>query len=201
MLWATERSGDTAERGVTVSKSSKALNRHSAGGRVHGAGVIREDEHDPYRRAEKWPDGTQCPQCRAVMHRGAWRWASEPPAATPAATSGQSRHSSSPHLCPACQRIRSHDAAGVLVIDAELLAGRHDQIRATIQAIARAEEREHPLERILAFEASAQGPWTIETTGLHLVRRLGHGLERATGSVLSTRYLQGEAKAVMHLSR
>ncbi|NBQ91976.1 MAG: hypothetical protein EBT96_11430 [Betaproteobacteria bacterium] len=150
---------------------------------MHGAGVIREDEHDPYRRAEKWPDGTQCPQCRAVMHRGAWRWASEPPAATPAATSGQSRHSSSPHLCPACQRIRSHDAAGVLVIDAEL------------------EEREHPLERILAFEASAQGPWTIETTGLHLVRRLGHGLERATGSVLSTRYLQGEAKAVMHLSR
>jgi hypothetical protein len=176
-----------ASTGGEVSRSSKAFNRHAAGGRVHGAGVIREQEHDPYRPKGKWPDGTHCPHCGAIVHRGSWRWSTVPVATGATAT------------CPACQRVRGADAAGVLVIESSVLERHSAEVRATIATLAQAQSDEHPLERVLGITDLPDGGLMVQTTGLHVLRRLGHGLERAYAGHLETRYMPGQLKGWMRL--
>lgn len=192
-----------------VSRSSKALNRHTTGNRVHGVGVIRERNHDAYHADEKMPSGTECRQCGAVVKRGAWRW--ELPAkgrdgSRAASMSAAPRLTENPSfagvagLCPACERIQGHDAAGVLIIDPSVMKGRSPQLHATMMRIVGEEIQSHPMERILSIEDQADGSCLVQTTGLHLLRRLGHGLASAFAAHLHTHYMEAEYKATMRLS-
>ncbi len=103
-------------------------------------------------------------------------------------------------LCPACERIKGHDAAGVLIIEAPVFTHHEAQIQATMAHLVRSETESHPMERILGIEKLPDGSCLVETTGVHLLRRLGHGLARAFSAHLHTHYLEAQIKGVMRLS-
>lgn len=174
-----------------MAHGSKSHNRHPAGSRGHGTGVLREAEHDPYRSKGKPREGQSCSACHAEVHAGAWRW---PEAAW--ASGGAALHG---ELCPACRRIRVHDAAGVLWIDPQLMHLHGNDIRNQVQRESAQETAGHSQERLMPFEEDPDGGWLIQTTGLHLLRRLAHALERSCSAHLEMRYAQGQHRAVMRL--
>lgn len=172
-----------------MARSSRLTPQHPATLRAQGAGVLREQVHDPYQLKGKLAAGTHCRHCHASVQHGRWQWSDEP-------AEGRST------LCPACKRMQVDDAAGVLWLDAELIAEFGPQIRAVIDRVTRNESSDHPLERLMEEPgATEQGQWIVQTTGLHLLRRLAHALERSFPARLETRYLQGQTRAIMRLHR
>jgi hypothetical protein len=136
--------------------------------------LIRERVHDPYKTRLKLPDPTVCPQCGAVYHDGRWRWDLAPAAA----------HQ---EPCQACHRINDAYPAGVVTLG----GGYVNRHKAEILQLARnAEEQEkaaHPLHRIMNIE-EGQGSIVINTTDIHLPRRIGEALRAAYEGDLDFHY-------------
>ena len=80
------------------------------------------------------------------------------------------------------------------------MAQREDQLQATMAHLVDAESGSHPMERILSIQKMPDGSCLVETTGIHLLRRLGHGLASAFSAHLHTHYLESQLKGVMRLS-
>jgi NMD protein affecting ribosome stability and mRNA decay len=142
------------------------------------AGHAQEDHIlDPYQRQQKLEDNTVCPQCGAVYHKGRWRW-------------GARLEDGYEGLCPACRRINDKYPAGVV----ELRGGLERQQKEEIVRLARhqeeAETSEHPLNRIINIEEDADGI-IINTTDIHLPRRIGEAVERAFHGSLNEVFDQG----------
>jgi hypothetical protein len=96
--------------------------------------------------------------------------------------------------------MRLHDMAGSLFIDPVLMSAHRATILALAEREGAREVEDHALERWrLSPDPAADGSGLIETTGLHLLRRLGHALEHALPAVLETHYQDDQAKAVMRL--
>ena len=178
-----------------MSHSSKAQSHHPAGSRVHGAGVLREEAHDPYRAKGKLEDGTTCPDCHAQVHRGAWRWVSAPSVAQVAQPQGKV------HRCPACERIRVQDPAAIITLDGAYVSAHRESLQALIRHEEQRQKAEHPLERIMAMQAPEGENLVITTTGPHLARAIGHALERAHKGHLSVQYAQGPMLVRVHWHR
>lgn len=178
-----------------MSRPAKAQAHHPTGSRVHGAGVLREERHDPYRPIGHLEDGTTCPDCHAQVRRGAWRWVAAPDLPQVAHPEGRGRR------CPACERIRVHDPAGLVTLEGDYVERHLPSLLSLVRHEAQRQTADHPMERLMTVEPIAGGGLQVSTTGLHLARALGHALERAHRGRLQTRYSPGELRVRIHWQR
>ena len=120
---------------------------------------------DPYHRAQKLHEGTVCPQCGVVYHGGRWRWV---PRAEGAAEA----------LCAACRRINDKLPAGIVTLRGDFVHEHKEEMTQLARHQEEAENKEHPLNRIISIEEDASGI-VINTTDIHLPRRIGEAIKRA----------------------
>ncbi len=126
----------------------------------------QEKRHDPYAARSKPAGPSRCTQCGAVFMGGRWSWQKELPDKLADA------------LCPACQRVNGKYPAGELTLTGAFTKEHAQEILAMLRNEAELENREHPLNRILAVSEDAESI-VVTTTNLHLPRRFLHALERA----------------------
>ena len=120
---------------------------------------------DPYRHQRKLPDGTHCPQCHAGYYDGRWQWA--PPAAP-----------AHEELCPACRRVNDRLPAGTLTLRGAFVQAHKDELVGLVRHQEAAEAAEHPMNRIIDITEDEAG-LVIDTTDIHLPRRIGEALKHA----------------------
>jgi NMD protein affecting ribosome stability and mRNA decay len=120
---------------------------------------------DPYQCQQKLHDGTVCPQCHAIYHEGRWQW-------------GPKSEGAVEELCAACRRINDKFPAGVLTLRGDFAREHRDEMIHLARHQEEAENKEHPLNRIISIEDDAQGV-VVNTTDIHLPRRIGEALKRA----------------------
>ena len=136
--------------------------------------LLREHVHDPYKTRLKLPEPTVCPQCGAVFHDGRWRWGPRP---LPA-------HE---ELCQACHRINDRYAAGEVTIAGDFALRHKDEILHLARHQEAQEKAEHPLHRIMGIE-ERDDAIVVQTTDIHLPRRIGEALRHAYHGDLDFRY-------------
>ena len=137
---------------------------------------LREEIHDPYRSQRKSRAPAVCPECGAVYVRGHWSWKAAG-APWPGVTL----------TCPACRRTRERYPAGEVRLSGAFAIAHGSEALRLVANIERAENREHPLNRVMRVRRQP-GEIVIETTDLHLPRRIGHAIEAAWGGELHTHY-------------
>lgn len=142
--------------------------------------MYSQGRQDPYVSRKKLPDPTVCPVCGAVFTKGRWTWNS-------------AKAGAHEELCPADQRIKDRVSAGVVTIKGAFFEAHADEIISLIKNREKMEKERHPLERIMGMKRPAQS-LRIETTGIHLARRLGDALEDAFQGELEFKYLNDEEK-------
>jgi hypothetical protein len=129
------------------------------------AGHAQQDHIlDPYQSQMKLDEGTVCPQCGAVFHDGRWQWLVQPRGAVE-------------ERCPACRRINDKFPAGILTLRGAFAREHKDAILELARHQEEAEKKEHPLNRILGIEQEGD-VITINTTDIHLPRRIGEAVKR-----------------------
>ena len=129
-------------------------------------GRAQEDQIvDPYRWTHKPGEPAVCPQCGAVYQGGRWCWAKRPSAALQI-------------TCQACHRINDRYPAGVVNLAGPRLAALKTQILQLARHQEEAEGKEHPLNRIMGVQEGTEG-LVINTTDIHLPRRIGEAVQRA----------------------
>ncbi|MEZ4701825.1 MAG: BCAM0308 family protein [Rhodothermales bacterium] len=138
---------------------------------------FKDERHDVYLERKKWPEPTSCGTCGAVYQGGRWTWSSSPAGGNVI-------------TCPACQRIADNYPAGFVELQGPFFAAHRDEIRGLIDHIEENEKGEHPLERVMRIE-DAPDRVLIETTGIHLARRIGTALERAYEGHLTFKFGDG----------
>ena len=130
------------------------------------AGHAQQDHHlDPYQRQQQLHEGTVCPQCGAVYHGGRWQWLLR-------------RAKAGEELCAACRRINDKFPAGVVTLRGDFAKEHKEAMIHLARHQEEAENKEHPLNRIISIEEDAQGV-VINTTDIHLPRRIGEAVKRA----------------------
>ena len=149
--------------------------------------MYSQGRQDPYLSRKKLPDPTRCPECGAVFTKGRWTWNTLTDAVNE-------------EICPADQRIKDHVAAGVISIKGDFFNAHRDEITSLVRNQEKLEKERHPLERLMAIK-SANGGLRIETTGIHLARRIGDALEDAYQGNLETDYLRGQEKVRVNWER
>jgi NMD protein affecting ribosome stability and mRNA decay len=142
------------------------------------AGHAQEDHIlDPYQRQQKLDDDAICPQCSAVYHKGRWQWGARP----------ENAHEA---LCPACRRINDKFPAGIVELRGALGRQQKEEIVRLARHQEETEKSEHPLNRIITIEEDASGI-VINTTDIHLPRRIGEAVERAFHGSLNENFDEG----------
>jgi NMD protein affecting ribosome stability and mRNA decay len=137
--------------------------------------LISERVHDPYQSGYKLREPSVCPDCNAVFRNGRWQWAESWPL--------NSRH----ELCQACRRIRDGYPAGVLVLRGSFTRQHKVEVLNLVRRNEADEKAEHPLHRIMKIHEGAAAI-TINTTDVHLPRRIGEALRRAFKGRLAIKY-------------
>jgi hypothetical protein len=136
--------------------------------------LIREHVHDPHKTRLKLPEPTLCPQCGAVFHEGRWHWAPRPDGA----------HE---ELCQACHRINDRYPAGELTIVGGFVPRHKEEILHLARHQEEQEKAEHPLHRIMSIQEE-DGAIVVQTTDIHLPRRIGAALRHAYRGELDFHY-------------
>lgn len=130
---------------------------------------VEPREHDTYKSGPRPADGTQCRTCGVQFHQGRWVW---PGVGQAAGTQGE---------CPACRRKRERYPAGVIDLEGDL-GQRGEELENMIRNLAEAERSTHALERLMRVERTSDH-LHVETTGVHLARRIASALERQKANV------------------
>jgi hypothetical protein len=138
-------------------------------GRAQRDGIL-----DPYQARHKPTGPTFCRQCGAVYRRGRWLWGNKPADA----------HED---LCPACRRIDDGLPAGTVTLHGVFPPEQKEQIVGLARNEEAAEKSEHALNRIISIE-DAENRLVINTTDIHLPRRLGEALKRAFHGTLDMHF-------------
>ncbi|MDD2699743.1 MAG: BCAM0308 family protein [Sideroxydans sp.] len=136
--------------------------------------LMQEAVHDTYQSKGKPAEPARCPDCGAVFHDGRWQWKEAPPGA----------HET---LCPACQRIRDKFPAGFLALSGDFLAAHESETRQLISNHEDKEKADHPLQRVMDIEDTADG-FMVTTTDMHLARGIGEALHHAYQGELEYHY-------------
>ena len=142
--------------------------------------MYSQGRQDPYQSRKKLPDPTRCPACGAVFTKGRWTWET---VAEPA----------SEDLCPADRRIKDRVAAGVVQIGGPFFDEHREEITNLVKNVEKLEKERHPLERLMAIKPEGK-ILRVETTGVHLARRIGDALEDSYQGELELDYLKGQNK-------
>jgi NMD protein affecting ribosome stability and mRNA decay len=139
------------------------------------AGRAQQDHIlDPYQRQQKLEEGTVCPQCGSAFHDGRWQWLRLP-------------QTVAEELCPACRRINDKFPAGTVTLRGAFVREHKDEIVRLARHQEEAEKQEHPLNRIISIDDDAEGI-TINTTDIHLPRRIGEAVKRTWRGKLATHF-------------
>ncbi|MDD5471726.1 MAG: BCAM0308 family protein [Sideroxydans sp.] len=149
--------------------------------------LMQEAVHDSYQSKGKPAEPTRCTGCGAVFHGGRWQWMDAPAGA----------HET---LCPACQRVRDQFPAGFLSLSGDFLAANEAEIRQLISHHEDREKAEHPLQRIMDIEDTADG-LMVTTTDMHLARGIGEALHHAYQGELEFHYNPDQALLRVSWSR
>lgn len=142
--------------------------------------MFSQGRKDPYQSRKKLPDPTRCPTCNAVYLKGRWTWET---VADPVAE----------EQCPACRRISDRVAAGVVELSGPFFEEHREEINNLIQNEEKLEKERHPLERLMGITKEENG-LRVETTGIHLARRIGDALKNSYQGELKIDYLKGQEK-------
>jgi len=100
-----------------------------------------------------------------VYHGGRWQWLAK--------SAG-----SAEELCAACHRINDKYPAGILTLHGDFVLKHRDEILHLARHQEEVEKNEHPLNRIMSIDEDASGI-IINTTDIHLPRRIGETIKRA----------------------
>jgi NMD protein affecting ribosome stability and mRNA decay len=139
------------------------------------AGHAQQDHIlDPYQAQQKLLEGTVCGGCGAIYKDGRWRW-------LPGADGGHQE------LCAACRRINDNFPAGVVTLQGDFAKEHKEEIIHLARHQEEAENKEHPLNRIISIEEDAQG-LVINTTDIHLPRRIGEAVKRAFHGEIAAKF-------------
>lgn len=145
--------------------------------------MIQEQEHDPYKVRAKLPDPTACPDCGAMYRDGRWTWGAPPQGANE-------------YTCPACQRARDGQPAGILTLSGAFTKAHRDEILGLARNVEEREKGQHPLKRILTVDDQdddEDGPTLVVTTAdPGLARNIGDAVESAYEGDLEIQYSEGE---------
>ncbi|MGH7123415.1 MAG: BCAM0308 family protein, partial [Stellaceae bacterium] len=144
--------------------NTKPAATHREGRRQFGRAQM-DGITDPYKRVRKLPEPSFCRQCGAVYHAGRWQWG-------PHASDAQEV------LCQACHRINDKYPAGVLRLTGSSVAANSGELQRVARHQEVSEKQDHPLNRIINIEQSADG-LVINTTDIHLPARIGKAIKRA----------------------
>ena len=155
--------------------------------RIRRDQLRQEREHDSYKRQQKPPEPSSCPDCGAVFHAGRWQW-------------GQSLPASNDVICPACQRVRDQFPAGFLHVGGAFLAEHRDEMLSLINHHAQRAKAEHPLARVMEIRDEGDG-MLLTTTDIHLARDLGEALHHAYHGELEFYYNDAEQLLRVHWRR
>jgi len=142
--------------------------------------MYSQGREDPYISRKKLPDPTRCLVCGAVYTKGRWTW-------------NELDGEAAEELCPADQRIKDKVPAGIVTIKGEFFEAHRDEIVSLVQNQEKLEKERHPLERLIGFKKDGKG-LRVETTGMHMARRVGDALEGAYQGDLEIDYLKGQYK-------
>ena len=132
---------------------------------------IRRDQRlletvmDSYKSKGKLHEPTVCPDCGAVFHGGRWQWMARP----------KDAHETT---CPACHRMRDNFPAGYVSLHGAYFAAHEEEILHRMKNHEAQEKANHPLQRIMGIEKTAQGT-VVTTTDIHLARGIGEALHHA----------------------
>ena len=130
---------------------------------ARGNRLIRERVHDPYKARLKPKEPTICRTCGAVFRSGRWQWAKIAPSDATEA------------LCQACHRIADNYPAGEVTLNGRFLDAHRQEILNLAHNVEKSENSEHPLNRIMDIDQSADRT-VITTTDIHLPRRIGQAI-------------------------
>jgi hypothetical protein len=136
------------------------------------------ETEDSYRMTGKLPDPARCPKCKASYLDGRWTWRSAPAGAAS-------------HTCPACRRIADGFPAGYVALRGAFLPLHRTEVLNLVMTRAARARQEHPLQRIMAVEKTAQGT-LVTTTHTHLARSIARTLQEAFKGELSLKYSKAE---------
>ena len=145
----------------------------------HPIRLLPEWEHDPYHARRKWAEPTRCPDCGAIFHQGRWQW-------------GQAPANAESHRCPACQRIHDKNPAGYLTLKGAFVSQHRQEIENLANNLARKEQAEHPLKRLIQIIESSEGGLEMQFTDPRLARGVGEALHSAYDGELDYHYQEGE---------
>lgn len=149
--------------------------------------MYSQGREDPYQSRKKLPDPTRCPACGAVFIKGRWTWNSAP-------------EGIKEELCPADKRIKDNVPAGIVTIKGAFFDAHREEIISLIHNREKLEKERHPLERLMAIKKSGNA-LRVETTGVHVARRIGDALEDAYQGKLDIEYLKGQDKVRVNWER
>lgn len=135
-------------------------------GRRRWGRAQQDAPQDPYKLIKKPHEPTVCPQCGAVYHEGRWHWAERPADA----------HE---ELCQACHRINDHFPAGVVTLSGPLVALHKDEMLRLARHQEEIEKHDHPMNRIIDIDDGTVDRIVINTTDIHLPRRIVEAQKRA----------------------
>ena len=163
------------------------MKNRSAGLRQRREQLLGGYGNDPYKAGRKLRGIARCSECAAVFYRGRWSWRAAPAHAATA-------------RCPACRRVHERQPAGFVRVSGPWAREHRDELVNRVRACEESERREHPLQRIMAFEPGEDG-FTLTTTDPHLARRIGDALRAAYKGELQYRYSRGEPLVRVSWSR
>ncbi|MFL9893252.1 BCAM0308 family protein [Paraburkholderia sp. RL17-381-BIF-C] len=143
--------------------------------------------YDSYRPRGRSAGASRCPDCGAIYDDGRWTWR----------MSAEQMHQLQ---CPACKRIHEQAPAGEITFDGDYLLSRADEVLALLHHQADGESKEHPLERIMDIQQNPEHI-VVQTTGPHLVRRLGAAMLHAHQGTLEISYRDNEGLLRAHWAR
>ena len=114
---------------------------------------------------------------RRVYHNGRWQWAPRP-------EQGQEA------FCSSCRRINDKSPAGIVTFHGKFGRQQTEEIVHLARRQEEAEKGEHPLNRIISVDEEAQGI-VIQTTDIHLPRRIGEAAKSAFHGTLDEHFDEG----------
>src|SRR5699024_7799126 len=115
-----------------------------------------------------------CPQCGAVYRDARWQWLPTDAAAAE-------------ELCAACRRINDRFPAGIVTLHGPFTGQQKEEMLRLARHQEEVEKAEHPMNRIMSVDEDAESI-TINTTDIHLPRRIGETIKRAFHGRLDTHF-------------
>jgi NMD protein affecting ribosome stability and mRNA decay len=136
---------------------------------------IKQQRHDVYKHKGKLIEGTVCTTCGVVHSKGRWTWNYE-------------GETSKKIICPACRRIKDGYPAGFIELSGEFFKENNEEIINLVRNIEEQHKEEHPMQRIIRIRKRRNRATMVETTGVHLARRIGDSISRAYQGEYSFQY-------------